>query len=944
MDRLDLGPRDGGTDDRGPARAGGPDLPPLDSDAWDAGLEAAFGSAGDTQSARSQPSVLERLGQPTGRRARVLLRDPDSDGGPVVRRAAPAAPTDAHAGRYRILGEIARGGVGVILKGRDLDLGRDLAMKVLRDDHAGNTELIQRFVEEAQIGGQLEHPGIVPVYELGVDAEQRPYFTMKLIRGRTLARLLEDRVQPAEDRIRFLRIFEQICDAMAYAHARGVVHRDLKPANILVGSFGEVQVADWGFAKVLTRGGVADEQSAHLDRRDAALIATVRSGPDGMESQIGSVMGTPSYMPPEQALGNVDQLDERTDVFALGAILCEILTGRPPYIGETIVQTAIKAQRADLTDALGRLDACGADAPLIALAKDCLHREQSERPLHAGKLAEAIRGYLAALETRAHDAQVEAARATERAEAERRSRRLTLVFGICVVALVLLAAGFFVHIRGARQERLREVEALVHDALRAATEHSGRGEYELAQAAVDRARALVDSEDFFLSDTLRERVERIGNRTARRLREEQFVAELAEVRASDDLDSTEVDVAYQSAFASFDIDIEDTSPEDVATRVGRGTPLAVAMAFALDDWVWRRQTRRPTRRRVAEPLIAIAQALDDDPWRHDLREAAAERDAERLLALADSQQGLAAGSLSPASLDTLALTLAGAREMERAVEVLETAARTFRGDFYLNFHLAVLLLIRGDAFERAEQHGLIALALRPESVATRMFLVRLYAEHGDLTAARRFVDEVVARDPGGLRTQLMRSRILQMQGDNEGALAVAEELAITHPEFVPGHYVRVHLLIQAGETARAREALRSALIADDARRATARERGAESTPPGRGRRDRSGRGGARSPDGDANGDGALAKDEAPDAVLPFFDVLDRDGNGVLELDELRPLRWLSRGASRGFSPNPRTRTDRERNQGGRRRRGAPEIDDNERQDQPSDEPDDRRQQ
>ena len=158
--------------------------------------------------------------------------------------------------------------MGVVLKGRDEDLGRDLAVKVLLEKHRANPELVRRFVEEAQIGGQLQHPGIVPVYELGQLPDQRLFIAMKLLKGRTLAALLEARKDPAEDRTRFLQIFEHVCQTMAYAHSCGVIHRDLKPSNVMVGSFGEVQVMDWGLAKVLDEGGVADEARSLRSRKD----------------------------------------------------------------------------------------------------------------------------------------------------------------------------------------------------------------------------------------------------------------------------------------------------------------------------------------------------------------------------------------------------------------------------------------------------------------------------------------------------------------------------------------------------------------------------------------------------------------------------------------------------------------------------------------------------
>ncbi len=327
-----------------------------------------------------RPSVLESLGQ-TMDVPRVVLRDPQAEGAdPLLRPHSLEMPNRSADDRYRLDGEIARGGMGAILKGRDTDLGRDLAIKVLLDSHKDRPEVIQRFVEEAQIGGQLQHPGIAPVYELGQFADQRPYFSMKLVKGETLSSLLDKRHDPTEDRGKFLGIFEQICQTMAYAHSRGVIHRDLKPSNVMVGAFGEVQLMDWGLAKVLSMGGVADEKKSQQRQQGQSIIQTLRSigsdtpgtfGSGGSETQMGSVMGTPAYMPPEQALGEIDNLDQRADVFGLGAILCEILTGKPPYVGEDGTQIHRQASRGQLGDCFDRLANCEADTDLIALTKDC---------------------------------------------------------------------------------------------------------------------------------------------------------------------------------------------------------------------------------------------------------------------------------------------------------------------------------------------------------------------------------------------------------------------------------------------------------------------------------------------------------------------------------------------------------------------------------------------
>lgn len=397
----------------------------------EAGLAAAFGADDAVIVGSPAHSVLKILGK-TIDLPRVVLREESADGiDPIVRPKSSEVPRRDSNSRYQLLGEIARGGMGAILKGRDTDLGRDLAIKVLLDEHRTRPEVIQRFVEEAQIGGQLQHPGIAPIYELGQFADQRPFFSMKLVKGQTLAKLLAERNESAEDRARYLGIFEQVCQTMAYAHSRGVIHRDLKPANVMVGAFGEVQVMDWGLAKVLPAGGVADEKKAQDRSLGPGIVQTLRNGigsdsagsfgsiPSlGSHTQIGSVMGTPAYMPPEQALGEIDNLDERADVFGLGAMLCEILTGKPPYVGDNSTQVYRLATRGKLAECHQRLDACGADLDLIQLTRHCLELNPSDRPRDAGALARRVSEYLESVETKLREAEMERAAEAARADAQ----------------------------------------------------------------------------------------------------------------------------------------------------------------------------------------------------------------------------------------------------------------------------------------------------------------------------------------------------------------------------------------------------------------------------------------------------------------------------------------------------------------------------------------------
>jgi eukaryotic-like serine/threonine-protein kinase len=173
-----------------------------------------------------------------------------------------------------------------------------------------------------------------------------------------------------------------------------VIHRDLKPSNMMVGTFGEVQVMDWGLAKVLPLGGVADEPRHDAGETAVSAIRTVRSGSDADASRPGSAMGTPAYMSPEQACGEIDSIDERADVFGLGSILCEILTGSPAYTGFSRGAILRKAIRGDTADALARIDTHGVDAELAALTRRCLAAEPDERPRDAGVVASAVTAYL----------------------------------------------------------------------------------------------------------------------------------------------------------------------------------------------------------------------------------------------------------------------------------------------------------------------------------------------------------------------------------------------------------------------------------------------------------------------------------------------------------------------------------------------------------------------
>jgi serine/threonine protein kinase len=231
--------------------------------------------------------------------------------------------------RYRLLERIARGGMGVVYAAEDEKLERRVALKVL-DVPGTDGDLANRLMREARVLARLEHPGIVPVHDVGTLADGCVFYTMKFVEGQRLDKFIEG-VESAQDR---LRLFLRICEAVAFAHARSVLHRDLKPANIMVGPFGEVLVMDWGLAKILrsepqTADNAADPEATICENTkhpEEASDSTKSSAITGH----GTVMGTPGYMSPEQARGDVELLDARSDIFSLGALLRFILTQKTP--------------------------------------------------------------------------------------------------------------------------------------------------------------------------------------------------------------------------------------------------------------------------------------------------------------------------------------------------------------------------------------------------------------------------------------------------------------------------------------------------------------------------------------------------------------------------------------------------------------------------------------
>jgi eukaryotic-like serine/threonine-protein kinase len=307
--------------------------------------------------------------------------------------------------RYQLTRLHATGGIGRVWLARDGDLGRDVAFKELRPERADNAGLWKRFLQEARITGQLEHPGIVPVYELGTRPDNQPFYTMRFVKGRTLSEAArayhQKRAAGQADSLdlpALLSAFVTVCNTIAYAHARGVIHRDLKGQNVLLGDFGEVVVLDWGLAKLLPSSPVphspdAGESDGGKGKEETPVVPVLldAGGEDSGQTAHGQALGTPAYMAPEQAAGRLELIDRRTDVYGLGAILYEILTGQPPFSGPNTQEVLRKVQEEEPVPP-SRLVAEVPPA-LEAICLRALAKQPSDRPAAAADLAHEVQGW-----------------------------------------------------------------------------------------------------------------------------------------------------------------------------------------------------------------------------------------------------------------------------------------------------------------------------------------------------------------------------------------------------------------------------------------------------------------------------------------------------------------------------------------------------------------------
>jgi serine/threonine protein kinase/Tfp pilus assembly protein PilF len=723
-----------------------------------------------------------------------------------AREDAPPAndrPTDPPG--FELLEEIGRGGMGVIYRARDIALARDVAIKVLQARFPSNGTVAQRFLSEARITGQLQHPGIPGIHLVGSLPNVYPFLAMKLIKGHTLDEILKSRPNLVAERGRLVAVFEAVCQAVGYAHAHGVIHRDLKPANVMVGAFGEVQVMDWGLAKVLEAAPGASPEAAAGNSETQALteVADPRSGSqEGSYTEAGSLLGTPAYAPPEQAAGDVARVDRRADVFGLGALLAVILTGKPPYVAARAEAVRLMSMLGELEGCFARLDGCGAEPELVALCKRCLALEPAARPADAGAVATAVAGLRAAAEERAKQAEFDRVRAegdrkaVELQAAEERKRRKVLVALAATVGLLLLGGGGFLWWQDRQANRQRAERAMkaqqtrdsVIPLIALAADLWNQAQYQEASAAIDRAAQLLNGGE---ADDLLLQIDQARTDLA-------FVRDLDVIfsisykaRHTNEIrwlvDPLVTPKQYRDAFLGRGFDFRNGDIDDLARRLAE-SEIRAQLIDALDFWA----VYEPDQR-LAKQLLAVLRKVDPGPWLDRLRDPAVRGDPAKLLALirdADAvrtpparisilfslgevkEADAAATAAAPAEISTLLALRQDHRRLTLS-KLLESQLHE-PTNFRINYALGGAFYVLAQ-YARAEGFFRAAVAVRPTNSAAVHGLGISIMQTGDPVRAVPVLRRAVALNPSAPDARNSFAWALRSIGETDEAMKVLRE-------------------------------------------------------------------------------------------------------------------------------------------------------------------------
>jgi tetratricopeptide (TPR) repeat protein/serine/threonine protein kinase len=654
-------------------------------------------------------------------------RAPASEDSAAAPRTVPptmaAAPAPV---RYRRLREIARGGLGEVFVAIDEELHREVALKEIQDRFADQPDSRTRFLREAEITGKLEHPGVVPVYGLGAYADGRPFYAMRFIKGDSLKEAIErfHRNTEASSGQRALELrnllgrFQDVCDAVAYAHSRGVLHRDLKPGNVMLGRYGETLVVDWGLAKVLGRG----NEAAGVD--DVPLTTTATA--DVTPTQAGKAIGTPQFMSPEQAAGRLDLLGPASDVYSLGATLFCLLTGEAPFPrpGEDGVGPLLCRVEQGAFPRPRQVNA-EVSRSLEAICLKAMARRPQDRYATVEALGQDVQRWLAGEPVSAWPEPL----AVKAGRWVRKNRVLATAAAAALLVAVVLGTGGGVYLQQQRDRAGKQAEmglaqaADLREASRFADARALLGHVRgwTRQAGDRDLDSQLDQAEKDLA--LARDLDRVRQEAAALVRgqfgDQRMRADYPEVLARHGLDVLEGDL-------------------DELSRTIRASAATRDVVTALDDWA--QAETDPARK---QRLLKLANLADEqDVWRHAVRQALARGDGQRLRKLVQER-----GEGKPTPAVVRLLTAPFGRESAEATALLRRIQRQQPGDFWVSFILGYRLLSQ-QKYQEAAECSLVAVALRSNSCVAHYNLGVALHRLGQVDEASESYHRAIALAPG----------------------------------------------------------------------------------------------------------------------------------------------------------------------------------------------------
>lgn len=752
--------------------------------------------------------------------------------------------------RYRPVKELGRGGMGVIWQIVDERFDRSLAIKVLLPNLNQNEQARMRLDREALITGALQHPGIPPVVDRGSLDNGTPYFTMKLVEGDTLADLLKQKqarskLQPSSDLQALLDTFEQVCQAVGYAHAKGIVHRDLKPHNVMVGAFGEVQVMDWGMAKVLDASKSVDEKvgsgqasSAHevaspnqtsrwstiqialptsfdkihevIDTDSSSHRDELQSSPDG--TRAGALLGTISYMPPEQAKGEQEKVDFRSDVFSLGAILTEILTGEPPYVGE-FFEVLEKAQQATLESAYQRLRSCGADPQLIEIALRCLTSDPEKRLVNASEVAAEITQYKMDLQERLKKTELERAKAETAALGERKAKRLVISIGVLLLTLLATAGWFAAWAAKDTQEKAFQQRQTASEFSSTLTEFrrlADDSNWDEANATLERLSGLESTlKDEQLQQEYRQAKDNLN--VARDL--ERIRLEISQIGQTEDW-YDKLASEYEEAFESLSINVKSESLQESIDRVRR-SDICNTIVVALIHWGMMLEASDPQaeaeRIELGKRVLKIAEGAVDETLAESIR-IIREREAVPVEQIREFVKSNDLDEIEIAIVVLLAEGLALRGETDAAAELYQELTQRAPDDFWVQNDAGVFYaaIVRPEPWELATRHLIAAHALFPEAAVVLINLSYVLERAGEYDLAIQYAQRAIEIDPNSAIAYAKLGNAFCSKGDLRNALKYASEAVEVDNQSSEAHQALGRIYLMRGDVRNSAKSLQIA--------------------------------------------------------------------------------------------------------------------------------------